>query len=148
MNIWAQIDSGFGQWTIGVYKFVVYDLWFTDSNPGYKCVQCNWGYLFFSCPYYHAWSFVHSLFYHCCNWLRVFDLWCYVTGAEQRRRQRRRVLPHQDSSRPQEATVRPLRWPLCSRHLQVPLLQQEAPHNRLQLPGEPCWIHWQIHWRR
>ena len=78
MNIWAQIDSGFGQWTIGVYKFVVHDLWFTDSNPGYKCVQCNWGYLFFSCPYYHAWSFVYSLFHHRCNWLRVF---CTIFGA-------------------------------------------------------------------
>jgi hypothetical protein len=72
MNIWAQIDSGFGQWTIGVYKFVVHDLWFTDLNPRYKYVQRNWGYLFFSCLYYHAWSFVHSLFHHRCNWLRVF----------------------------------------------------------------------------
>jgi hypothetical protein len=71
MNIWAQIDSGFGLWTIGLYKFVVHDLWFTDPNPGYKCVQCNRGF-FFSCPYYHAWSFVHSLFHHRCNWLRVF----------------------------------------------------------------------------
>ena len=57
--------------------------------------------------FFRARIIMHDLLFTLCSIIVAIDcvflhdLWCYVTGAQQRRRQRRRVLPHQDSSRPQ-----------------------------------------------